>query len=101
MRSRWGRREQLRCLHADERELRPIDSVYEMYECAGCPMTRKQAGGRNMTGSQRGKLVAAFRYPVRVEIRRPEFKRSASLAYIDVAKLGRAARAEFEVGHFE
>jgi hypothetical protein len=54
-----------------------------------------------MTGSKRGKLVAAFRYPVRVEIRRPEFERSASLAYIDVAKLGRAARAEFEVGHFE
>ncbi len=54
-----------------------------------------------MARSNRGKLVTTFRYPIRVEVRRPKFERSASLAYIDVAKLGRAARAEFEVGHFE
>jgi hypothetical protein len=54
-----------------------------------------------MARSNRGKLVTTFRYPVRVEVRRPEFERSASLAYIDVAKLARAARAEVEVGHFE
>jgi hypothetical protein len=54
-----------------------------------------------MARSNRGKLVTTFRYPVRVEVRRPKFERSASLAYIDVAKLGRAARAEFEVGYFE
>jgi len=54
-----------------------------------------------MAASNRGKLVTAFRHPVRVEVRRPKFERSASLAYIDVAKLARAARAEFEVGHFE
>ncbi|HET9001670.1 MAG TPA: hypothetical protein VFP86_18660 [bacterium] len=54
-----------------------------------------------MAQSNRGKLVATFRYPIRVEVRRPKFARSASLAYIDVAKLARAARAEFEVGHFE
>jgi hypothetical protein len=54
-----------------------------------------------MARSTRGKLVTTFRYPVRVDVRRPKFERSASLAYIDVAKLARAARAEFEVGHFE
>ncbi len=54
-----------------------------------------------MARSNRGKLVTAFRYPVRVEVRRPKFERSVSLTHIDVAKLGRAARAEFEVGHFE
>jgi hypothetical protein len=54
-----------------------------------------------MARSNRGKLVASFRYPIRVEVRRPKFERSASLAYIDIAKLSRAARAEFEVGHFE
>ncbi len=54
-----------------------------------------------MAPSSRGRLVATFRYPIRVDVRRPKFERSASLAYIDVAKLARAARAEFEVGHFE
>jgi hypothetical protein len=54
-----------------------------------------------MARSNRGKLVATFRYPIRVEVRRPKFARSASLAYIDVAKVARTARAEFEVGHFE
>ncbi len=54
-----------------------------------------------MARSNRGKLVTAFRYPIRVEVRRPKFERSASLAYIDVVRLGRAARAEFEVGHIE
>ncbi len=54
-----------------------------------------------MAQSDRGKLVTTFRYPIRVEVRRPKFERSASLAYLDVAKLTRAARAEFEVGHFE
>jgi len=53
-----------------------------------------------MARSNRGKLVTTFRYPIRVEVRRPKFERSASLAYIDIAKLARAARAEFEVGHF-
>lgn len=53
-----------------------------------------------MARPNRGKLVTTFRYPFRVEVRRPEFERSASLAYIDAAKLARAARAEFEVGHF-
>lgn len=45
--------------------------------------------------------MTAFRYPIRVEVRRPKFERAASLAYIDVAKLARAARAEFELGHLE
>jgi len=54
-----------------------------------------------MAGSNRGKLVTAFAYPTRVEVRRPKFERSASLAYIDAAKLSRAARAEFEVGHYD
>ena len=54
-----------------------------------------------MARSNRGKLVTSFRYPIRVEVRRPKFQRSASLAHIDVAKLARAARAEFEVGHIE
>ena len=54
-----------------------------------------------MARSNQGKLVATFRYPIRVEVRRPRFERSVSLAYIDVAKLARVARAEFEVGHFE
>ena len=54
-----------------------------------------------MARSNRGKLVTTFRYPFRVEVRRPKFERSASLAYIDAAKLARAARAEFEVGHIE
>ena len=54
-----------------------------------------------MARSNRGKLMTTFRYPIRVEVRRPKFERSASLAHIDVAKLARAARAEFEVGHFE
>ena len=54
-----------------------------------------------MVRSDRGALVTTFRYPIRVEVRRPKFERSASLAYIDVAKLARAARAEFELGHFE
>jgi hypothetical protein len=54
-----------------------------------------------MARSDRGTLVTTFRYPIRVEVRRPKFERSASLAYIDVAKLARAARAEFELGHFE
>ena len=54
-----------------------------------------------MARPTRVKAAAAFRYPVRVEVRRPKFERSAALAYIDLAKLARAARAEFEVGHFE
>ena len=54
-----------------------------------------------MVRSNRGQLVTTVRYPIRVEVRRPKFERSASLAYIDVAKLARAARAEFEVGHIE
>jgi hypothetical protein len=54
-----------------------------------------------MARSNRRKRVTTFRYPIRVEIRQPKFERSASLAYIDIAKLARAARAEFEVGHFE
>lgn len=54
-----------------------------------------------MALSSRGRLAATFRHPIRVEVRRPKFARSASLAYIDVAKLARVARAEFEVGHFE
>jgi hypothetical protein len=54
-----------------------------------------------MARSNRGKLVTTFRYPTRVDVRRPKFERSASLAYVDVAKLARTARAEFEVGHFE
>ena len=54
-----------------------------------------------MARSNRGKLVTTFRYPIRVEVRRPKFERSVSLAHIDVAKLSRASRAEFEVGHFE
>ena len=54
-----------------------------------------------MARSDRGKLVTSFRYPIRVEVRRPKFERSASLAYLDLAKLARAARAELEVGHFE
>ncbi len=54
-----------------------------------------------MAQSNRGKLVTAFRYPSLVEVRQPRFERSASFAYLDIAKLTRAARAEFEVGHFE
>ena len=53
-----------------------------------------------MARSNRGKLVTTFRYPIRVEVRRPEFERSPSLAYVDAAKLARATRAEFEAGHF-
>jgi len=40
-----------------------------------------------MARSNRGKLVTTFRYPIRVDVRRPKFERSASLAYIDVAKV--------------
>lgn len=58
-------------------------------------------GGRIMARSNRGKLLGTLRYPVQIEVRRPKFIRAASLAYLDVAKLARAARAEFEVGHFE
>lgn len=54
-----------------------------------------------MARSNRGQLVTTLRYPVRVEVRRPKFERSASLAYVDPAKLTRATRAELEVGHFE
>lgn len=54
-----------------------------------------------MAQPNRGKLVAAFQLPIRVEVRQPKFVRSASLAYIDAAKLARAAHAEFEVGHFD
>lgn len=54
-----------------------------------------------MAPSNRGTLLTTFRYPALVEVRRPKFQRSASLAYLDVAKSARAARAEFEVGHFE
>jgi hypothetical protein len=54
-----------------------------------------------MARANRGKLVTTFRYPIRVEVRRPKFERSASLAYIDIAKLARAAHAEFELGHLE
>ena len=54
-----------------------------------------------MARSNPGKLLTTFRYLIRVEVRRPKFERSASLAYIDIAKLAHAARAEFEVGHVE
>ena len=54
-----------------------------------------------MARSDRGTLVTTFRYPIRVEVRRPKFERAASLAYIDIAKLARTARAEFELGHLE
>jgi hypothetical protein len=64
-------------------------------------MTHQQTGGRIMAGSKRGTLVTTFRYPLRVEVRRPKFERSASLAYLDVARLARVPRAEFEVGHIE
>ena len=45
--------------------------------------------------------LTAFRHAVRVEVRRPEFDLLASVKQLDVAKLARAARAEFEVGYFE
>jgi hypothetical protein len=54
-----------------------------------------------MVQSQGGKLLTTFRYPVRVEVRQPKFERSAALAYLDVAKLTRAVRAEFALGHIE
>jgi len=54
-----------------------------------------------MAQSNRGKPVTRFRYSSLVEVRRPRFKQSRLLAYVDVGKLSRAARAEFEVGHFE
>ena len=54
-----------------------------------------------MAQSNRGTLVTRFRYSGVLEVRRPSFKQSRLLAYVDVAKLARVARAEFEVGHFE
>ena len=44
--------------------------------------------------------LATFAHPVRVEVRRPAFELLASVPYLDVGRLTRAARAEFEVGQF-
>ena len=43
--------------------------------------------------------VIEFEQPIPVTIRRLRIKRAASLAYLDVAKLSRAANAEFDFGH--
>ena len=45
--------------------------------------------------------MTSFRYPSRVEVRKPAFRRSPILRYLDMLKLTRATRAEVEVGHFE
>ena len=80
---------------------RGIVIVWRGNQREGREMIRVESGGGTMAQPNRGKLVAAFRYPMRVEVRRPKFVRSASLAYIDAARVARAACAEFEVGHFD
>jgi hypothetical protein len=49
----------------------------------------------------RGRPLATFRYPARVEVRRPTFAPAASLKYLDAGRLARVARADIEIGYLE
>jgi hypothetical protein len=42
--------------------------------------------------------LLTFKHPAKIEIYRPEFELFGSVAHLDVAKLGRAARTEIELG---
>lgn len=52
-----------------------------------------------MTHSRRTKQDMVFQHSVPVTIKRLKIERAASLKYLDVDKLGRAASTEFDVGH--
>jgi hypothetical protein len=54
-----------------------------------------------MAKSQRRDDVIVFQHSVPVKAQRLKIHRAASLAYLDIAKLDRAARAEFELGHVQ
>ena len=49
-----------------------------------------------MAQSRRTKQDVVFQHPVPVRVKRVKIERAASLAYLDVAKLSRAVRAEFD-----
>lgn len=52
-----------------------------------------------MAQSRRAGQAVVVRQTVELEVRRVDFKRAPSVAYLDVTKLSRARKAEFEVGH--
>ena len=52
-----------------------------------------------MAQSLRTKQEWAFQHPAPVRVKRLKIQRAASLGYLDVAKLSRAARAEFDFGY--
>lgn len=49
--------------------------------------------------AKKNRPLASFRFPVDVEVYRPEFEPLGSLAHLDVEKLSRAAHAEIELGY--
>jgi hypothetical protein len=54
-----------------------------------------------MAKSRPRKQMIEFEHSIRVEVRRVRLHRSATLEYLDVDKLSRASKAEFEVGHIK
>jgi hypothetical protein len=52
-----------------------------------------------MAKPKANRKIVPFKYEMTVEVRRLRLERSALLAYLDVEKLSRATKAEFEVGH--
>jgi len=47
------------------------------------------------------KQTLAIRQPVSVTVQRLKIQRADSIKYLDVAKLSRAVKAEFELGHIK
>jgi hypothetical protein len=54
-----------------------------------------------MTKSRHRKQTIEFEHSIKVQVRRITLRRSGTLAYLDIEKLGRASKAEFEVGHIK
>ena len=52
-----------------------------------------------MAQSRRTKHEWVFQHRVPVKVKRLKIQRAASLAYLDIDKLSRAARAEFDLGY--
>lgn len=52
-----------------------------------------------MPKSKKSMQAVTFTQPMKVEVRPIRMTRAPSLAYLDVNRLNRAAKAEFEVGH--
>lgn len=54
-----------------------------------------------MSRVKRMRPIMTFKYPVKVEVYRPDFELFASVRYLDIAKLAKAASAQIEIGYLK